>query len=211
MAFRYRADHVGSLLRPQELIDARNDAALSRQRLADIEDKHILRVLQRQKDLGLRIFTDGELRRKSFVSDFYESVDGLDNDGSVSRTWSGTASGAGSAGAAVAPLTGVVVAKIAQRKRLTKHEADFLRRHSPGDIKMTLPTANQFPAVAYKRGLSDRAYPTYSAFLWDIVPIIRSEIEALAAEGVRYIQLDAPRYSYYVDPKWRRYIQEEMG
>src|SRR5215469_16380258 len=59
--------------------------------------------------------------------------------------------------------------------------------------------------------LSERAYPSYSEFLWDVVPIIRAEIQALAREGVRYIQLDAPRYSYYIDPKWRRYVQEEMG
>src|SRR5258706_1236254 len=106
---------------------------------------------------------------------------------------------------------GAVVAKIRQTKRLTKHEVNFLKQHSPGDIKMTLPTANQFPAIAYKKGLSDRAYKTYSEFLWDIVPIIRSEIQALASEGGRYIQIDAPRYSYYIDPKWRRHIQDDMG
>jgi 5-methyltetrahydropteroyltriglutamate--homocysteine methyltransferase len=76
---------------------------------------------------------------------------------------------------------------------------------------MTLPTANQFPAIAYKKGVSDRAYPTYSEFLWDIVPIIKAEIHALVSEGIKYIQIDAPRYSYYIDPKWRRHIQEEMN
>jgi 5-methyltetrahydropteroyltriglutamate--homocysteine methyltransferase len=76
---------------------------------------------------------------------------------------------------------------------------------------MTLPTANQFPAIAYKKGLSERAYPTYSQFLWDVVPIIKAEIEALVREGTRYIQIDAPRYSYYVDPKWRRYLRDEMN
>jgi len=103
------------------------------------------------------------------------------------------------------------VDKVRQRKRLAKHELDFLKRHSPGDIKMTLPTANQFPAIAYKKGISERAYGTYSEFLWDIVPIFKSEIEALVEEGARYIQIDAPRYSYYVDPKWRQYIRDEMG
>jgi 5-methyltetrahydropteroyltriglutamate--homocysteine methyltransferase len=105
----------------------------------------------------------------------------------------------------------VAVSKIRQTKRLTQHETGYLLRHSPGDIKMTLPTANQFPAIAYQKGLSERAYPTYSDFLWDIVPIIKSEIRALVDEGIPYIQLDAPRYSYYIDPKWRRYVQEEMG
>src|SRR5580692_7726427 len=76
---------------------------------------------------------------------------------------------------------------------------------------MTLPTANQFPAIVYKKGQSERAYPTRSDFLWDIVPIVKSEIQALANEGVKYIQVDAPRYSYYIDPKWRAYVKDEMG
>ena len=88
---------------------------------------------------------------------------------------------------------------------------DFLKQHAPGDIKMTLPTVNQFPAIAYKKGVSDKAYPTRSEFLWDIVPMVKAEIRALIDEGVKYIQLDAPRYSYYIDPKWRRHIREEMG
>jgi 5-methyltetrahydropteroyltriglutamate--homocysteine methyltransferase len=203
--FKYRADHVGSLLRPQELQDAYNYPGVSLQQRTEIENKHILTVLDRQKDLGLSIFTDGELRRRGFMSDFHESVEGLDMEGDIARAWQG--SGAQSTGR----LTGIVVERIRQKKRLAKHEVDFLRKHAPGDIKMTVPTANQFPAVAYKKGLSDRAYKTYSEFLWDIVPIIKSEIEALANEGVRYIQIDAPRYSYYIDPKWRRYIKEEMG
>jgi 5-methyltetrahydropteroyltriglutamate--homocysteine methyltransferase len=163
-----------------------------------------LEVLNRQKDIGFKVFTDGELRRRGFMTDFHDSVDGLDMDAAVVRKWSGgsrTMSGP----------TGLVVDKIKQKKRLTKHEVDFLKQHSPGDIKMTLPSANQFPAIAYKKGVSERAYKSYSEFLWDIVPIIQSEIVALANEGVRYIQIDAPRYSYYIDPKWRRYIVEEMG
>jgi 5-methyltetrahydropteroyltriglutamate--homocysteine methyltransferase len=94
---------------------------------------------------------------------------------------------------------------------LTQHELAYMKQHSPGDIKMTLPTANQFPAIYYKKGISDRAYPTYSAFLWDIVPIIKAEIRALVNEGVQYVQIDAPRYSYYIDPKWRDYIKKDMG
>ena len=88
-------------------------------------------------------------------------------------------------------LKGIVVDEIRQTKRLSRHEADFLRKHSPGDFKITLPTPNQFPAIAYKKGLSDNAYQTRSEFLWDVVPIIKSEIEALVNEGVRYIQIDA--------------------
>jgi 5-methyltetrahydropteroyltriglutamate--homocysteine methyltransferase len=108
-------------------------------------------------------------------------------------------------------VPGTVVGKIKQTRRLTQHELPFLKQHSPGDIKMTLPTANQFPAIYYKKGISDKIYSDYSAFLWDIVPIMKAEIQALVSEGVRYIQIDAPRYSYYIDPKWRGYVKNEMG
>src|SRR5471030_2804260 len=91
------ADHVGSLLRPQELLDARKDPQVTREQLAAIEDRHILGVLKRQKDAGLEIFTDGELRRTGFMSDFYESVEGLDRDFEVARTWAGAPPGAGAA------------------------------------------------------------------------------------------------------------------
>ena len=208
---RYKADQVGSFLRPQEIRDARRNPALSLEQLRKIEDRHILRVIQRQQDLGFTIFTDGELRRSQFMGDFYESVEGLDNDGSIARAWKGQSGAEPGGGVAVAQPTGLVVSKIKQTKRLTKHEADFLARCAPGDCKMTLPTANQFPAIAYRKGLSDRAYATYSDFLWDVVPIIKSEIHALVNDGISYVQLDAPRYSYYLDPKWRDYIRREMG
>ncbi|HUA20513.1 MAG TPA: hypothetical protein VMB25_17315 [Bryobacteraceae bacterium] len=211
MAFQYRADHVGSLLRPSELLEARKNQSLTPEQLKELEDTHILRVLQRQKDLGLRIFTDGEFRRAGFMSDFNDSIEGLDNAEAIMRDWKMERSGAIALASLKNRLPGVVVEKIRQKKRLTGHEVPFLKQHSPGDIKMTLPTPNQFPAIAYKKSLSEQAYATYSEFLWDIVPIFQAEIRALAGEGIPYIQIDAPRYSYYIDPKWRRYVQDEMG
>ena len=119
MTFKYRADHVGSFLRPQEVLDARVNPQIGAERLKEIEDRHILRVLQRQQDLGLKVFTDGELRRRGFMSDFYESVEGLDLDGSITRTWK-SGSGAGGGMDRSPPLAGIVVEKIRQTKRLTK-------------------------------------------------------------------------------------------
>ena len=209
MTPQYRADQVGSLLRPRQLLDARHSGTATAAEMTAIEDRCILDVLRRQKDAGFKIFTDGELRRTSFMSDFYESVEGLDRDFDVDRTWKGGQSSVAVA-KGIGARGGAVVAKLRQTKRLAKHEVDFMTQHAPGDIKMTLPSANQFPAIAYKRGLSNKAYPTYSDFLWDIVPIMKAEIQALVAEGVKYIQIDAPRYSYYIDPKWRRHVQDEM-
>jgi 5-methyltetrahydropteroyltriglutamate--homocysteine methyltransferase len=207
MPAQYRADHIGSLLRPAELLQARAGNAAGEE-LRALEDKHILRVIQRQKDLGFKIFTDGELRRVNFMSDFNDAVEGIDESDNLLRSWQATA-GAGATQPSRVP--GVVIGKIKQTRRLTEHELNFLKQHSPGDVKMTLPTANQFPAIYYKKGISDKVYPTHSAFLWDIVPVIKAEIQALVNEGVQYVQIDAPRYSYYIDPKWRSYVTNEMG
>jgi 5-methyltetrahydropteroyltriglutamate--homocysteine methyltransferase len=206
----YRADHVGSLLRPAELVLARQNAETTAAQLTDLEDKHILHALERQKQAGLRIFTDGEFRRSGFMGDFYESVEGFDEHAAVARNWR-PAGERPRAIQGVGSIHGIVVRKLHQTKRLTKHEVDFLTLHSPGDIKITLPTPNQFPAIIYKKGMSEPAYPTRSDLLWDLVPIFRAEIAALVSEGVKYIQIDAPRYSYYIDPKWRTYIKDEMG
>ena len=211
MPFKYRADHVGSLLRPAELVEARKNSSVTPEQLKEIEDRAILRVLQHQKDLGFRVFTDGEFRRGGFQSGFNDSVEGLDNAEMIARDWQMQSGARPTTQAIKNRLPGVVVSKIRQKKRLTAHEVAFLKQRSPGDIKITLPTPNQFPAIAYKRGISEQVYANYSEFLWDIAPIFQREIQALASEGIPYIQIDAPRYSYYIDPKWRRYVRDEMG
>ena len=68
---------------------------------------------------------------------------------------------------------------------------------------MTLPSVTQFPAIAFKRGVTDRVYKDHSELLWAIVDVMKAELAQLSREGVNYIQIDAPRYSYYIDPKWR--------
>jgi 5-methyltetrahydropteroyltriglutamate--homocysteine methyltransferase len=211
MPLQYRADHVGSLLRPKEILEARANPAITREQLTAIEDRQIRRVLERQRDTGLKIFTDGEFRRRGFMSGFYDSVEGIDTGEEVKRSWKSAAAATAAGGPTLRSLPGIVTGKIKQTRRFARHELDFLKKHSPGAIKMTLPTPNQFPAIAYKKGISETAYRTRSEFLWDLVPVFRSEIQALLRDGVKYLQIDAPRYSYYIDPKWRKYIQEEMG
>ena len=208
MAAKYRADHIGSLLRPTELLQFRGSERVDRDQLRALEDKHILGVLQRQKDLGFKIFTDGELRRLNFMSDFNDAVEGIDQSDNLLRSWQAGAAGFSTQ---VSRVPGIVVGKIKQTRRLTQHELAYMKQNSPGDIKITLPTANQFPAIYYKRGISDKVYADHSALLWDLVPIIKAEIQALVNEGVQYVQIDAPRYSYYIDPKWRSYIKNEIG
>jgi len=206
MATPYRADHVGSFLRPHELLEARKNAATDPHRLRALEDLHIERVLARQKELGFEIATDGELRRRNFMSDFTEAVEGFDMGDGVARTWQ-----AGNASAApVSSITGIVTGKLHQARPLTGHELPFLKTHSRVAIKMTLPSATQFPAISFKSGITDKVYKDRSALLWDIVEIMKADLVNLSQEGVKYIQIDAPRYSYYMDPKWRAWIHDEL-
>src|SRR6266853_6085148 len=130
MVITCRADHVGSLLRPPELLRARNNPETTAGELAALEDRQILRVLARQKDAGLGIFTDGEFRRTGFMSDFYDSVEGLDQKAEIARAWKAVTPATG-AMRGVGSIAGVVVDKIRQTKRLTNREIDFLRQHSP--------------------------------------------------------------------------------
>jgi 5-methyltetrahydropteroyltriglutamate--homocysteine methyltransferase len=199
----FRADQVGSLLRPAELIEARHAHAPPEQ-LRAIEDRHVLRVLARQRDLGLDVVTDGELRRSNFMSDLTDAVDGFNDEDTLPRTWQGP-------DAKVASVTGIVTSKLVQRRALTATELPFLRAQQAGPCKVTLPSATQFPAIAYKRGVTDRVYPTHSDLLNDIAKIIEGEMKALAEAGIPYLQIDAPRYSYYIDPKWRAWLTSELG
>ena len=206
MTAPFRADQVGSFLRPTALIEARGDPGTPPDRLRELEDRAILRALARQRELGFEIFTDGELRRRNFMSDFTDAVSGLDHDDSVARMWQA----GGTAQAHVSRVTGIATQRLHQLRRLTAHELPFMKQHSPGAIKVTLPSATQFPAIAYKRGVSDRFYGSASELLWDVVGIIKAEVQALVDDGVSYVQIDAPRYSYYMDPKWRDWIRTEM-
>jgi 5-methyltetrahydropteroyltriglutamate--homocysteine methyltransferase len=221
MSIAYRAEHIGSFLRPAELLEARRIPAFDPERLRELEDKHIQRVLTRQKELGFEIFTDGELRRRNFMSDFTDAVEGFDLTDATSRSWLSELEPAGKTGsrenkpskaddADVSRVAGVVTSKLRQIRPLTGHELGFLKKHSPGLIKITLPSATQFPAISFKRGVTDRVYRDYSALLWEIVEIMKADMAQLVEEGVNYIQIDAPRYSYYIDPKWRDWIRKEM-
>src|SRR3989442_594662 len=141
MATPHRADHVGSFLRPAELLEARH-AGASPERLRVIEDQHILRVLAKQKELGLDVFSDGELRRRNFMSDLIDAVHGFDTGEAVARSWHGTAGVAGSNG------TGGVTPRVRPRGRMKAHELAFLRAHPPRAIKINPPPADPVSATS---------------------------------------------------------------
>ena len=205
MSNTYRADHVGSFLRPKPLLQAR---AAHDPKLSALEDADIRAVLARQQELGFEISTDGEFRRSTFMSDFTDSVEGFAlNEEALGYSWKAGSS----SGTAPSHIPGVVVGKLKQTRRLTASETPFLLANSKTNVKVTLPSPNQFPFISYKKGVTDKVYPTYSELLADVVAILQGEVAALAADGVHYIQIDTPRYSYYIDPKWREWLRTEIG
>lgn len=215
MAERYRADHVGSLLRPAALLEARAAHAAGRislEQLRDVEDRAILDALAMQRQAGIDVYTDGEYRRSWWAGAIAESVEGIitDPEAVVTPGWQGPSGALADATAAEIGFAAQVVgAKLRQVRRLTAHESGFLKRHAPGPCKITIPGAMSRALGWYKPGLTDRFYPTPADLVQDIVDILRREVQALIAEGVSYIQLDSLRYVIQLaDPHIRQQMQQ---
>ncbi|HEY7065433.1 MAG TPA: hypothetical protein VII06_28405 [Chloroflexota bacterium] len=200
MTTRYRADQIGSLLRPPELLGARAahaEGRLPAEALREAEDRAILAALEQQRTIGIDVLTDGEFRRGAFLTDIHEAVDGFVAE-RVTLEWHGPEGVA--AEGSVAPVVG---GRLVPRRPLVQHEADFLKAHAGGPYKITVPMPSQLAAVGYKPGVTDRAYPTRAALLADFTALIRQEVQGLLAAGVPYVQMDAPFYTYYADPAMR--------
>ena len=205
MPAQYRAEVVGSFLRPPDLLKARADHAAGRLSLEELraaEDRAILGVFEGQRKAGMPIFTDGELRRGSWLTDMAEAVEGFVAD-KVILDWKGPGGGFEASSAQA------VGAKLKKIRKLTAHEFPFLKKSAPGPFKITVPAPSNFMVSSYKKGLSNKFYSTRAELLQDLVEIVRDEIKWLVAEGASYIQLDAPFYSHYVDSIQRGRLQRD--
>jgi 5-methyltetrahydropteroyltriglutamate--homocysteine methyltransferase len=197
MDTRYRAEQVGSLLRPPGLLDARAahaEGRLALEELRQVEDRAIRDALEMQRQVGLDVFTDGEYRRSNWHSDMAEAVEGF-VPASLALDWRGPSG--------TNPSLHVIGGKLRQLRRLTAHEVGVLREHSPGAFKITIPSVGTFGLMSYQSGITDQYYPTASDLLAAAVPIVRDEVSALVAEGVPYVQIDAPHYAFLVDQRLR--------
>jgi 5-methyltetrahydropteroyltriglutamate--homocysteine methyltransferase len=213
MPTQFRADNIGSLLRPQELLEARaayREGRLDREQLRAIEDGSILKALELQKEAGVQIFTDGEYRRDIFTADITEAVDGLvPGKTTVSFEWRGPGSELAKE-SREGNLQFVVGAKLRKKGRFTPGEAPFLKQYAPGPFKVCTPAAMQHAVSRYRPGVTDKFYPTIYDMLQDLAVIMRDEVQALIDEGASYVQLDAPSYSTFYDPR-RRELLEQSG
>jgi 5-methyltetrahydropteroyltriglutamate--homocysteine methyltransferase len=201
----YRAQHIGSLLRPPEVLQARAAHAaggLPLEQLRAAEDRAILQVLEKQRQLGLDVVTDGEMRRGSWLTDMAEAVDGFVSD-RVALEWKGPGGGVEGSTAHAAG------AKLRKLRKMTGFEVPFLKKNTHGAFKVTLPAPSNFMLASYKTGITDKFYPTHADLLKDLVEIVRDDVKWLVSEGVEYIQFDAPFYSHYLDPLQRARMRQE--
>jgi 5-methyltetrahydropteroyltriglutamate--homocysteine methyltransferase len=213
MTNRFRADNLGSLLRPAELLEAR--AALREGRMDEgqvraIEDRSILQALAMQQAAGVEIFTDGEYRRDIFTADITKAMDGLVPGKPVVKfDWQGRGKEL-AAESKEGNLQYIVGGKLKKKGRFTPNEAPFLKQHAPGPFKVCTPAAMQHAIMRYRPGVSDKFYPTVHDMLQDVAAIMRAEVQALIDEGASYVQLDAPSYSNFFD-QHRRAVLRQAG
>jgi len=209
----FRADHVGSLLRPPELLQAREDHAAGRvddDELRAVEDAAIRDVVKLQRDVGLRTVTDGEFRRASWHMDFIYSLDGvskvIDETLHVQfRNEQGTIE--------FAPPSLHVDGRIGLSQTIFGDAFEFLRScASDGQLpKLTIPS----PSMVHYRGgraaIDESLYPELDGFWADLVATYREEVRRLAELGCTYLQFDDTSLAYLNDPAQREHVREIGG
>jgi 5-methyltetrahydropteroyltriglutamate--homocysteine methyltransferase len=205
-----RADVVGSLLRPPELLEARRRFArgeISAAEFKRAEDRAVDWAISLQERADLPVVTDGEMRRESFQSQMVEAVEGFGEHTIDAYLW-----GAWHGDEAVGdrtierPARLGVVGKLRRRRFLSVEEFVYARARTARTIKVTLPSPSLY-ANFWSPELSREAYPTLDAFLDDVAEILREEVEELVRLGASYVQLDAPHYPLLLDPKTREFYE----
>jgi 5-methyltetrahydropteroyltriglutamate--homocysteine methyltransferase len=185
-----RTDHVGSLIRPPELLDARDACKagrISRDDLRTVEDRAILDALEMQRRIGVAVFTDGEMRRDAYTTDLYDAVEGFEDSYPVREE-----TRPDGAKELVEYHSKAIRGRLHRVHRMTAYESAFLKHHAPGPFKITLAT----PVRILGTGQAPPGYASWDDVEHDIVDIFRAEIQALADEGVPYIQLDKVILTY---------------
>jgi 5-methyltetrahydropteroyltriglutamate--homocysteine methyltransferase len=206
MAIRYHAEHVGSLLRPPELLAARRartEGKLTTEQLREVEDRAALEAIQLQREAGIEVFTDGEMRRENWMASLLEELGGVvprtDND--VQGFWHRDAGE--DPPAEETHFDRVAVAdKVHLKLPLTGIEAAFLARHAPGRYKVTIMSASM-GATLWTPGVTEKAYATLEDMLRDVAAVQSQEIQGLVDQGVDWIQLDSLSYNWVIDEQAR--------
>ncbi len=195
----YRAEVVGSLLRPTYLAEAREQLAAGQRNAAEfkaIEDRAVDEAIALQEEAGIDVITDGEMRRYAFYGHLIDALDGFDKYGGWAIPFRDEA------GEQLILKRPVVVEKLQWRRSMCAEEWVYLRARASRPAKVTMISAQQ-AAAYYDPEKSKSAYSTRDAYLADIVDFSRREVDELARLGCTYIQIDAPQYAALLDPQMR--------
>jgi 5-methyltetrahydropteroyltriglutamate--homocysteine methyltransferase len=208
----YRAEVVGSLLRPAWLKDARSawqQGTLPAHEFKRIEDRAVDAAIAQQEAVNVDVITDGELRRGTFLGPLVDTVDGFGPTDEVigaQRHWR-TPAGPAQPGATQGfAITG----KLRRRRSLAAEEFTYVRARARKPAKVTLPSPLML-SLLWSRQYSATAYPDPFALFADAVDIIRAEVREVAALGCTYVQIDAPELATLVDPATRASAYDAQG
>ena len=202
----FRADQVGSLLRPARLKDARarfQKDEITRDELRAIEDDAIREVVRKQEAAGLQSITDGEFRRTFFHIDFLQRLEGVAVSGGIAAKFH-TRDGE----IDFAPPRVTVTGKLRHVQDIQTADFQFLQSVTTRTPKVTIPSPTMVHFRGGRKGIDITAYPDLDEFFEDLAQAYRDEVASLYTAGCRYIQLDDTNLAYLCDPQIRQQTKE---
>jgi 5-methyltetrahydropteroyltriglutamate--homocysteine methyltransferase len=199
----FRADHVGSLLRPQALKEARARRAkgeIGAAALEAIEDREIAAAIRRQENIGLKGITDGEFRRAFWQIDFLEKLDGVESyEGERKVKFQG-------------PQPRPILLRTKGKLGFTSHPMlehfAFVKETTRQTAKMTIPSPTSLHFRYGREAIDPKVYPTMDAFYSDLGAAYADAIKAFADAGCRYLQIDEVNFAYLCDPALRQQVRD---
>jgi 5-methyltetrahydropteroyltriglutamate--homocysteine methyltransferase len=202
----FRADQVGSLLRPSEVHEARarrRRGEISAEGLRQAEDQAIAKAVAKQEAVGLQAVTDGEFRRAYFHLDFLELLKGVMVKGSIPIKFR-NASGERE----FTPPRLEVVGRLERTRPIAVDDFAFLRQAAARTVKLCIPSPTMLHFRGGRKAISAEVYPDIEDFFADLARAYREEIAALAAAGCTYLQLDDVNLAFLCDPAMRQRSRE---
>ncbi|MGE0873877.1 MAG: 5-methyltetrahydropteroyltriglutamate--homocysteine S-methyltransferase [Burkholderiales bacterium] len=191
----FRADQVGSLLRPAELAQARRqwkEGSLSAEALRALEDAAVRDAVAKQEAIGLESITDGEFRRDWWHLDFIGQMQGVSMIANPGPKFGGTEE---------QPPIPMVTGKVRCARPIMADHFSFLKSVTTKTAKMTIPSPSMLHLRGGRKSISAESYPDMDEFWADVSSAWRAAIRHLADAGCRYLQLDDVSFSYLCDPK----------
>jgi len=197
----FRADHVGSFLRPARLLEARaqrKSGNIGADELRAVEDAAIRDIVKFQEDLGLQGITDGEFRRTYFHVDFLTQLDGVVEKGGIPVKFH-KADG----DIDYAPPVMQVTGKVRHARPIQLRDFQFLKSVTGRTAKVTIPSPTMLHFRGGRSAISKEAYPDLDAFYADVAAAYAAEVRSLADAGCTYLQLDDTNLAYLCDARLR--------